>query len=129
MRTPLGRLACVTLLLLVGACASASRRSGRDVDVLTQREMLDDNFTTVYDAVTALRSNWLNIRPNTLGQGGPQGDVVVYYDATRLGGPTELQNISVRDVVYVQHFDAVAATQRWGVGHSQGAILVSTHPN
>ena len=129
MRTRLGPLACVTLLLLVGACASTLRRSGRDAELLTQQELLDNNFINVFDAVTALRSNWLNVRPNTLGMSGPQADVVVYFEQTRLGSPAELKNISVRDIAYVRHYDAVSATQRWGVGHSQGVIFVSSHPD
>ena len=95
------------------------------VYVITHDEMVADHFITVYDAVTALRSNWLNVRPNTLT--GTQEDVVIYFDATRLGGPAELRNIRVSDIDHVQHYDAVAATQRFGVGHTQGAILVSAH--
>ena len=120
------RLMAASLVVISCACATVGGRSHRDRDVLTRDEMLKDNFVTVYDAVTALRSNWLNVRPNTLTSN--QEDVVVYYDVTRLGGPAELRNIAVRDIQYVQHLDPVSATQRYGVGHSQGVIFVSTHP-
>lgn len=125
MRLPIARAGTVILLLLVAGCASMSKRSARDSELLTQAEMLNNNFVTVYDAVTAMRSNWLNVRPNTLT--ATQGDVIIYYDANRLGGPSELRNINVRDVVYVRHYNSTEATQRFGVGHAQGAILVSSH--
>ncbi len=112
-------------LIAVAGCATGRVRSRIDRDVITRQQMLENKFVTVYDAVTALHSNWLNVRPNTLTS--TQEDVVIYYDATRLGGPQELSNIRVTDVQYVEHLDAVAATQRYGVGHSQGVILVSSH--
>ena len=120
------RLTVAALVALSAACAShnTSGPSPRR-DVITQEEMLAGHFITVYDAVTALRSNWLNVHPNTLTS--TQEDVVIYYDSNRLGSPVELKNINVRDIRSVQHLDAVSATQRYGVGHTQGAIVVSSH--
>ncbi len=112
-------------LIALAACATAGVRTHADREVITRQQMLENKFVTVYDAVAALHSNWLNVRPNTLT--GSQENVVIYYDATRLGGPAELNNIRVTDVQYVEHLDPVAATQRYGVGHSQGVILVSSH--
>ncbi len=127
MRTNLiRRFAVAALVALCAACATHRTSGPRPSrDVLTQQEMLDGHFITVAQAISALRSNWLNVHPNTLM--GTQEDVVIYYDSNRLGGPGELGNINVRDIRYVQHLDAVTATQRYGVGHSQGAILVSSH--
>lgn len=119
------RFLALCLVLLAGACATGRTRAHRSADVITREEMLQNNFITVYDAVSALRSNWLNVRPNTLMS--QQEDVVVYYDVTRLGSPKELGNIFVRDVQYVQHLSPTEATQRYGVGHSQGVIFVSSH--
>ncbi len=128
MRSILRRSAIAALVALASACASNRAGTPRPrTDMLTQQEMLDNHFVTVYDAVVALRSNWLNVRPNTLT--ATQEDVVIYYDANRLGSPSELRNINVRDIVSVQHLDAVSATQRYGVGHSQGVIVVSSHPD
>ncbi len=112
-------------LIAVAGCATGGVRTHSDRDVITRAQMVENKFVTVYDAVAALHSNWLNVRPNTLTSS--QEDVVIYYDATRLGSPSELRNIRVSDVQFVEHLDAVAATQRYGIGHSQGAILVSSH--
>ncbi len=121
------RPACLLAVSLVAvtACATTRVRTHTDREVITREQMLENKFVTVYDAVAALHSNWLNVRPNTIN--ATQEDVAVYYDATRLGNPSELRNIRVTDVQYVEHLDAVAATQRYGVGHSQGVILVSSH--
>ena len=126
MRTSVRRIAVAALVALSAACASHRTEGPRpNRDVLTQQEMLDGHFVTVGQAVSALRSNWLNVHPNTLTS--TQENVVIYYDSNRLGGPGELGSINVRDIRYVQHLDAVAATQRFGVGHTQGAIVVSSH--
>lgn len=125
MRVPPARSLALSFLVLACACATGHTRAHPRGDVITRDEMLQNNFITVYDAVAALRSNWLNVRPNTLTS--QQEDVVIYYDVTRLGGPAELRSIYVRDVQYVQRLSPTEATQRYGVGHSQGVIFVSTH--
>ncbi len=125
MRLRPARLLAACLVVVCSACATTGRRALPGRNVISRDEMLQNRFITVYDAVVALRSNWLIVRPNTLTT--TQEDVVVYYDVTRLGSPVELRNIAVRDVQYVQYLDPVEATQRYGVGHSQGVIFVSSH--
>ena len=75
----------------------------------------------------ALRSNWLNARPLSP-YAALEGGVQVYMDNVRLGGLSELQAIPMSTVVYIRHFDALQATERWGLNHTQGVIFVSTHP-
>ena len=123
----IGVMSVVLLTGLLPACSSAVR-ARTDLEVITREQLLEHNFQTAYEAVQALHSNWLNVRPNTLGPGGPQADVQIYHDQVRLGGPTELRNIDVRTIDHIQHYDAVAATTRWGIGHSQGAIQVLSVP-
>ncbi len=119
------RFLALWLVLVSAACATGGVRTHQAADTITRDDMLKNRFVTVYDAVSALRSNWLVVRPNTLNS--TQENVVVYYDATRLGDPSELRNIRVTDIRYVQHLDPLEATQRYGVGHSQGVIFVSSH--
>jgi len=87
--------------------------------------MRDNNFTNVHDAVSALRSNWLNVRGTDSFY--TPSVVMVYFNRTRLGGVDELRAITVNAVAWVQHFNGVDATIRWGIGHSAGVILVSSH--
>jgi len=52
--------------------------------------------------------------------------IVIYMDNARLGRPEELRRIALGSVQYLRFFSAPQATQRWGGGHLQGAILIST---
>jgi hypothetical protein len=52
----------------------------------------------------------------------------VYFDGIHFGGVESLRTIDLRPVTYIRFFDGIAATARWGLGHGQGAIYVSTHP-
>ena len=72
----------------------------------------------------SLRPNWLRTR-------GPQsiyrdGQIVVYQDNVRVGGPEALRVIPATDVLSMRFFDGPSATQRWGLDHGHGAIQVLT---
>jgi hypothetical protein len=121
----LRHLSLPILLVLVAGCASTFARGAAKSDVITQEQMFQNDFHNAYEAVVALRSNWLQVRPNTF---GAQEDVVVYYGAVRLGSPGAMSAIDVHTIAYIKHLDAPAATARYGVGHSQGAIVVSSTP-
>ncbi|HET9982033.1 MAG TPA: hypothetical protein VFQ38_00530 [Longimicrobiales bacterium] len=128
MRLRSGRLLAV--LLVVGGLACAGSRSHRahpDMSLITREQIEAKDFHTAFDVVAALHSNWLSARgPDTLL--GRPSEVLVYLDDTRLGGVETLRTIEIGLIVYIRHFDGKAATARWGVGHGQGVILVSTHP-
>jgi hypothetical protein len=88
--------------------------------------MVENHFLTAYDAVEALRSNWLQPR-------GPDSftapsEVRVYLDNTLLGGVTTLRDITVSTVSFIKYYDGITATGRWGLGHGAGVIFVSQHP-
>ena len=129
MRSALIRSA--TLLMLASAMsACAARSSSRPAparrDVLTQQDLLHSGFTTAMDAIRALRGNWLETHGvNSLYS---PSTIKVYLDDTQVGGVDELNSISISEVVYIRHYDGVAATARWGLDHGAGAIYVSTHP-
>lgn len=116
-------------LLTVNACATgttprAARRPHVDRTVLSRELMLSHHFTTVYDAVAALRSQWLQPR-------GPESFLLptvvwVYLDEGRLGTIETLRNIQPGLVATVRFYDGPSATGRWGVGHNAGVIHVST---
>ena len=118
------------LALLLSACAARTPSAARvlpDRNVITQQEILEHRFETVYDAIQALRPIWLQTRgTNYLTQNPTQ--VQVYLDNNHLGGISTLSTISLGSVVYIRHYDGVAATARWGLDHGEGAIYVSTHP-
>ncbi len=118
------------VLVLLAACAPAKPQATRvppDRSIITQEEILEHKFETVYDAIQALRPIWLQTRgTNTLQ--GTSTQVQVYLDNNHLGGIATLSTINLASVVYIRHYDGVEATARWGLDHGQGVIYVSTHP-
>ncbi len=127
MRSALGFAALVAPLALYSACAStrsSDTTPSQDPNVITYEELEEHRFTDVYDAIQALRSNWLIPR-------GPDSfrtpsEVVVRYDDTRLGDVSTLRSINIKSVVYIRYYNGIDATARWGLDHGAGVIFVSS---
>ena len=131
MRASFGRIAALLLVFATTGCGVFIARPRGDSDVITLEEMQQNRFLNAYDAVVALHSNWLIVKPKTFWTttGGQQPQVIVYLDENRMpNGVDELRGIEVQRIQYIRHYDPLAATQRWGVGHTEGAIQVSTQP-
>jgi hypothetical protein len=129
MRPAPGRLAALLLVVLCSACASSRSATDRprvDRDLITQEEMLEHRFTNVYDAVAALRSNWL--RPRGPDSFVSPSQVWVYFDNTRMGGVESLRLIQPSVVAAARFYDGLDAQGRWGVGHAAGVIHVTSFP-
>ncbi|PYP76628.1 MAG: hypothetical protein DMD35_18030 [Gemmatimonadetes bacterium] len=119
-------IVALAVVALAPACKSTPTQRTRRVDrsVITRDQMLDGSYVTVYDAVAALRSNWLRAR-------GPDSFVLpsivwVYIDGTRAGDVEVLRNIQPKLVNAVRFYDGPTATGRWGVDNGAGVIHVST---
>jgi hypothetical protein len=117
---------CVVILLAASGCAGGSPKGSTqaspqsDRNLIAKAELSQSRFSTVYAAIEALRSNWLALR-------GPGGGVQVYLDGEHLGGVEMLRTIPVPSVESIRHLDGIEAAARYGLGHDQGAILVTTH--
>jgi hypothetical protein len=108
--------------LLVAACAGGVRQSRPDRNVISEQELQAAGSTDAYNVVQALRPLWLQKRgPSTITL---QESVKVYLDGALLGGPEYLRQIDVLSVSTIRYMDALEATQRWGLDHGQGAIVV-----
>ena len=113
--------------LLCAAClskASQSTRGRLDRTVITRDQMLQSNYSSVYDAVAALRSLWLQPR-------GPDSFVSpsvvwVYIDGARVGDVAVLKTVQPRMINTVRFYDGPSATSRWGVDNAAGVIHLST---
>jgi hypothetical protein len=121
-------------LVLLAACGGATpsgRGPGeaapaRSSDVVTLEDLAKvSTSSTLLDALHALRPNWFLKNPSTL-RPDKEGDIVVYLDQSRLGGPESLRTIQVRGVTVVRHYSATEAEARFGLGHLHGAIQVVT---
>jgi hypothetical protein len=116
------------LLCIAATLACAPGRTGGtprpDRSVLTQESLRDQHYENVYQAVEALRSNWLLSR-------GPDSFtapsiVLVYMDNVKLGGVEWLRTVPISAVSTIQHLDPNEATARYGIGHGAGVILMQS---
>lgn len=58
--------------------------------------------------------------------GTGQSEIAVYVDGNRAGGVDELRQVPASLVVSIEYLDAPSASIRFGTGHAQGAIVVTT---
>jgi hypothetical protein len=125
----------VILALIAGApgCAhstpgaSVERAVMRRSDVISREELDRQHWSNAYDAVQALRPAWLNDRGPDTAMGTPV-ELQVHVNGMRVGGISVLRETGVTDLTYLEYFDPVSATARWGLGYGHGAINLSTRP-
>ena len=117
-------------LLTLGACLPAGTGSSgiRDRDLITRAEIERSNAGSAYELVQTLRPEWLRPRGVATLQFQSQKNeiLVVYLNRIRLGALETMYEVALGQVWYLRYFSAAEATYRWGVGHLQGAILIST---
>ena len=127
MRLAYARLAVIVALVSGMACTTSRRTTPAartDRELITREQIEKNHFTTAYEAVESLHSNWL--RQKGTDSFTTPSEVVVYVNANRVGGIDALKNIAVQTIASIRHFDGLTASARWGVGHGQGVILVTT---
>jgi hypothetical protein len=91
--------------------------------MITLDEMRTAGYQDVLTTVQSLRPNWLNSRgESSITQ---QESIKVYLDGSLLGGPEYLSQITTRSISTIRFLDGLEATQRWGLDHGLGAIVVS----
>lgn len=129
-------LVLLTASLALGACAAPAAQGGSaasgsaaparsDRDRLTRAEIeATAGLATAYDAVQRLRPHWLRVT----GARASDGQIAVYHNNTRVGGPESLRQISIETVGSMRYLDAQdASNQLSGFNRPVGgAILVST---
>lgn len=127
MRRASGRTAAIALIAVMFAgCSSASgpRAPRADVNVITAEEIAGAHQSDAYSLVQNLRPNWLRVR-GASSLANPEV-VRVYLDGSLLGGTDYLRQIATQSINHLQYLSGVDATQRFGLDHGAGAILVST---
>jgi hypothetical protein len=124
-RTRVLRIALVALLAIPACSTKAARSSARvDSRMITLEEMRSAGYQDALTTVQSLRPNWLNSRgASSITQ---QETIKVYLDGSLLGGPEYLSQITMRSISTIRFLDGLEATQRWGLDHGLGAIVVST---
>jgi hypothetical protein len=129
MLRPLRLAAMALSLLVVAACATnktaaqAAAPHRSTGNVIAGDELTATGATNVYEAVQRLRPQWLNSA--RIRRGGSGDELVVYLDSNRYGTLTSLRSLSLGGIQEVRYYGASEATNRFGTGHTGGAIVVS----
>ena len=120
------RLLVLALVAVTAACSAkpTSTKSRADRSVLSIDEIATSGAQDAYTAVSALRPHWLSTR-GTSSIRQPE-TVRVYLDGNLMGGPDFLRQIATSSINAIRHMDALEATQRYGLDHGAGAILMFT---
>jgi hypothetical protein len=116
--------ALVAPLGCAGVKAGGSTAPSTSATVIQRDELLARDFTNLFDAIQALRGNWLRDRGSD--SFSKPTAIQVYLDNQRMGGIEQLRNINPRTVAQVRRFDGIEATSRWGMDHGAGVIAVTT---
>lgn len=107
------------------ACASGPQVGARmNADRISRVEIEEAGPSSAYDLIQKVRPIWLRKRGQT--SFTQEGDVAVYLDGTRLGERESLRNVSTVNLESLEYIDAGRATNRFGAGHVNGAILLRT---
>jgi len=122
------RISVLAFTLVASAACSSSkpaskpsptRRTGNSI---TADEISNTGTTNLYDAIQRLRPQWLT--STRVRRGGSGDDLIVYLDSNRYGTMNSLRQLSVGGVQEIRYYGASEATNRYGTGHTGGAILV-----
>ena len=121
----------ISIALALGVPLSACYRTSSppgavaaDRSVLTKAEVMDARFNSAWDAIEALRGNWLHDRG--VSSFRLQTEILVYLDGVRYGNVSSLRNIPVTNVESIRYFNGMDASTRWGLDHGKGVIYVTS---
>ncbi len=129
MLHPIRLTALILSLAAAGGCASSKTAAQTGAphrstgNVVGGEELTGTGATNVYEALQRLRPQWLTSA--RIRRGGSGDELVVYLDSNRYGTLTSLQQLSVGGIQEVRYYGASEATNRFGTGHTGGAIVVS----
>lgn len=118
----------VTVALLTLACSSSGRSSESNARnrgaVITAEELATTAELDAFDAVRRLRPMWLRTRgPVSMSLQGRAG-IRVYVNGSRRGQLDVLRSFRATDIESITYLSAPEATTRFGIDHSDGAIMV-----
>ena len=123
------RLLALMLTFLLVGCASSrtgQNRESRDPNRITFEELRTAPRTNAFDLVQTLRPRWLQVRGPTSFEASRESPVMIYVDGVRVGGPAQLRGIPVPGIEFLQYLNPTEASSRFGLDHTNGAILIVT---
>jgi hypothetical protein len=102
------------------------RPQRKDPNVITEAELSTRTTLTARQAIEQLRPQFLRTRGTTTLGNAQTADVIwVYVDGTRMGTLEVLNNVGVHEIREIRYLNPSEATNRYGTGHVQGAILIT----
>lgn len=113
------------ILVFMGstACAGGGSTSGGDPNVISRQQIEEtESSGNALQLVQRLRPNWLQRQGGT--SMADPGQIVVYVEGNRQGGPDALRNVEVINVESIEFLSARQATVEYGSGHDNGVIRV-----
>jgi hypothetical protein len=123
-------LVCLAALILPAAGAAQDsthkvQKMKRNPDLISEQEIqaAPDAWQTAFALVEQLRPNWLRQH----GVGSMRSTTAVpqvYVSGMKRGGPSTLEDVPRASIKEIQHLRGTDASQRYGMGHESGAILV-----
>lgn len=118
------RLSLAVLLAAAAACATTTETASPDsaADVITEEELATVPGLDAYEAIQRLRSGWLRIRGRATFNA--QQGIRIYVNGMARGDVGELRNLRTRNIESMRFLSGRDATTRFGVDHTDGAILV-----
>lgn len=120
-------LSVLAIVVFASACASSGQqRTRRDRERISRQEIQEEGpFNNAYQIVQRLRPLWLRKRGNSSIDPQREGEILVYLDDQRYGGPESLRTITAENVGSIRFLDPGKATMRYGSGHVHGVIRVA----
>ena len=127
------RLALLALVLVMGstACSSSGTtpnsraRANRNSDVVTAAELVEVNRGNLFDAVRALRPDWLRVRGRGTVGINQQTSIRVYIDNVQRGSTSLLARIRISSVREIRYLNPQQASLRYGSTHRDGAMWIT----
>ena len=124
MKSHLYILTAVVFLSTACGAKPSANAPAQQRNMLTQEEMLKAGYPDAFITVQTLRPQWMQRRGPTSLRGGET--IKVYLDGSLMGGIDNLKQITVRSISTIRFLDGIEASNRWGLDHGAGAIVVST---
>ena len=116
--------------LMVSACASggASKAAGpsRSQSELAAEEIARAGFNDAYSTIQSLRPQWLSVRGAVSFSAKGNSTVKVYLDGNLLGTVDNLRQLPTSSIASIKHLDGMEASNRYGLDHGAGAILITS---
>ncbi|MFQ5603339.1 MAG: hypothetical protein ACE5HS_08740 [bacterium] len=118
-------------LLVFGACASTqngnSNFTRRNRDSISTAEIRANSAANAYDLIHNLRPHWLRGRGTRSIKNEQASFPYVYVNESRHGDIQSLRNLATENITEIQFLNPGDATNRFGLGHASGAILITMY--